>query len=270
MPQLSHVEHNLHTITIASQEVKDVLLNLNVNKACGPDLISPRFPKEGAVTLASPFSIVFNRSLEQGYFTSFWKHGNVTPIYKKDDKSLLSNYRPITPLSQTGKTLERCVHKHMYNYVLERQMLTPFQSGFVPGDSTTYQLLHTYHTFCNAVDDDKDVRAVFCDINNAFDRVWLRGLLHKLSGIGCWDRVNNGSRVIYLDASSASNLLDKHLIGPLLKPGFLRGLSWDPYFFDIHKRYSEKYWLFYTVVRRRYKPVHNWRVCPDSCKAYQH
>ena len=55
--------------------------------------------------------------------------------------------------------------------------------------------------------------------------------------------------------------MDKHLIGPLLELGFLRGLSWDPYFFDIHKRYSEKYWLFYTVVRRRYKSVHNCKVC---------
>ena len=33
------------------------------------------------------------------------------------------------------------------------------------------------------------LRAVFCDISKAFDRVWHRGLLHKLSGIGCSDRV---------------------------------------------------------------------------------
>ena len=94
-------------------------LNLNVNKSIGPDFISPRFLKEGAVTFASPFSVVFNRSLEQGYLPSFSKHGNVIPIHKKDDKSLPSNYSPITLLSQIGKTLERCVHKHMYNYVLE-------------------------------------------------------------------------------------------------------------------------------------------------------
>ena len=55
MPQLPHVEHTLQTITISSQEVKDVFLNFNVNKACGPDLISPRFLKGGAVTLASHF-----------------------------------------------------------------------------------------------------------------------------------------------------------------------------------------------------------------------
>ena len=65
------------------------------------------------------------------------------------------------------------------------QTLTPFQSGFVPGDSTTCKLLHTYHMFGEVVDNSKEVRTVFCDISKAFDQVWIKGLLHKLRGIGC-------------------------------------------------------------------------------------
>ncbi|MCW4249933.1 MAG: reverse transcriptase family protein [Candidatus Thiodiazotropha endolucinida] len=110
-------------------------------------------------------------------------------MHKKDDKSLPSNYRPISLLDPVGKVMERCVHKHLYNYICKNQLLTPFQSGFIPGDSTTYQLLHTYHTFCEAVDSGKEVRAVFCDISKAFDRVWHRGLLYKLSRIGCSEQV---------------------------------------------------------------------------------
>ena len=70
--------------------------------------------------------------------------------------------------------------------------LTPLQSGFVKGDSTTYQLFHTYHQFCEAVDNGKEVRAVFYDIrlSKAFDRVWYKGLLHKLRGIGCSEKVS--------------------------------------------------------------------------------
>ena len=85
--------------------------------------------------------------------------------------------------------MERCVHKHLYNYVVSHKLLTPFQSGFIQGDSTTYQLLHTYHTFCEAVDNGKEVRAVFCDISKAFDRVWHKGLLHKPRDIGCSEQV---------------------------------------------------------------------------------
>ena len=85
--------------------------------------------------------------------------------------------------------MERCVHKHLYNYVTSHQLLTPVQSGFVQGDSTTYQLLHTFLTFCETVDKGIEVCAVFCDISKAFDRVWHKGLLHKMSGIGCSDNV---------------------------------------------------------------------------------
>ena len=65
------------------------------------------------------------------------------------------------------------------------------QSGFRHGDSTTKQLLHTYHTICEAVDKGKEVRAVFCDISKAFDRVWHKGLLFKLRTIGCSDSIVN-------------------------------------------------------------------------------
>ena len=91
------------------------------------------------------------------------------------------NCRPISLLSQLEKVMERCVHKHIFNYKSENSLLTPVQSGFIQGDSTTFQLLHTYHSFLEAVDSGKEVRVVFCDISKAFDRVWHKGLLHKLA-----------------------------------------------------------------------------------------
>ena len=64
-------------------------------------------------------------------------------------------------------------------------ILTPFQSGFIPKDFTTNGL-HLYHIFCKSIDRGrgKEVRAVFCDINMVFDRVWHNGLLLKLKNIG--------------------------------------------------------------------------------------
>ena len=85
--------------------------------------------------------------------------------------------------------MERCVHKHLFNYIRENDILTSFQSGFIAGDSTTFQLLHTCHAFCEAFDAGKEVRVVFCNISKAFDRVWHRGLLYKLSRIGCSDHL---------------------------------------------------------------------------------
>ena len=117
LPQLDPIQHSFQNIEISIQDIKDVLKNLNVSKSCGPDLISPRLLKEGADILARPLCILFNRSLQANYFPTTWKFGNVSPIYKKDDRSLPSNYRPITLLNQVGKVMERCVHKRLYNYV---------------------------------------------------------------------------------------------------------------------------------------------------------
>ena len=190
LPQPTDVLHDpLYLFTITPQNTKDVLDNLDASKSCGPDLMSPRLLKEGSSILATPYSILFNSSLQQGEFPSQWKEANVTCIHKKDDRSLPSNYRPISLLCQAGKVMERCVHKELYNYINTHNLLTPFQSGFVPGDSTTLQLIHTYHTFCEAVDSGKEVRVVFCDISKAFDRVWHRGLLYKLSHMGCSESI---------------------------------------------------------------------------------
>ena len=41
-----------------------------------------------------------------------------------------------------------------------------------------------YDTFCSAMDSGKEVRAVFCDISKAFDRVWHKGLIRKLKAAG--------------------------------------------------------------------------------------
>ena len=60
----------LNSITISQQDVRDVLNNLNVTKASGPDFISPRLLKEGVTILSKPLSIIFNRSILQGYFPS--------------------------------------------------------------------------------------------------------------------------------------------------------------------------------------------------------
>ena len=68
LPYIDPPNHVLDSIVISYQDVKDVLLHLNVTKASGSDLISPRLLKEGADILALPYSVIFIHSLVQGYF----------------------------------------------------------------------------------------------------------------------------------------------------------------------------------------------------------
>ena len=107
LPLLEPALHSLNSIEISVRDVKDVLLHLNVSKACGPGLIGLRLLKEGADILAYPLSIVFNRSLDQGYFPNSWKEANISSIFKNDDKSLPNNYRSVSLLFQAGKLMEQ-------------------------------------------------------------------------------------------------------------------------------------------------------------------
>ena len=107
---------------------------------------------------------------------------NVIPIYKSKDSSNITNYRTISLLNCLGKVFERCVFKHLFNYLREHKLISMYQSGFTPGDSTTNQLVSIYHV-CTALENQADIQLIFFDISKAFDKVWHKGLLFKLESI---------------------------------------------------------------------------------------
>ena len=186
-PDVPKSENNLNSISTSPLEVESILKSLQLGKATGPDAINNRILRELASPLSLPLSDLFNYSLSTGKVPLIWKEANVTPLFKKEDPSAVSNYRPISLLSAVGKVLEKVVHKPLFNYVRDHDILTAMQSGFIPGDSTVNQLTDIYNTFCKSLDEGKEVRAVFCDISKAFDRVWHEGLLFKLKSIGISD-----------------------------------------------------------------------------------
>ena len=178
------VGHNLESTTLSPDEVKCILKSLPVGKATGPDGVSNRILSELANGLSSPICDLFNQSLRQGDVPDCFKESHVCPIHKGGDQSLPSNYRPISLLSNLEKSLERAVFKYLYNHFRDNNILSSFQSGFIPGDYTVNQLTYLYNTFCQAIDEGKEVRVVFCDVSKAFDRVWHAGLIHKLRAAG--------------------------------------------------------------------------------------
>ena len=179
-----NIESTLNSIILTPLEVESVLKSLPIGKASGPNGLSNRILKELSKELAFPLCVLFNRSLSQGEVPRQWKEANICPIHKKDDPSLVSNYRPISLLNSEDKVFERLIFKHLYNHLRDNNVLSSLQSGFIQGDSTVNQLTFLYNTFCQALDMGKEVRVVFCDIRKAFDRVWHAGLLHKLKAAG--------------------------------------------------------------------------------------
>jgi hypothetical protein len=62
------------------------------------------------------------------------------------------NYIPISLISVIGKVMERCVFKHIHNYLLENNIIINNQSGFTNGDSAIYQLINITNEFGKALE----------------------------------------------------------------------------------------------------------------------
>ena len=176
--------NSLDSINVTPSEVLDVLKTLKLGKASGPDGINNRILIEAAGQLAPHLCDLFNQSLNTSSVPSSWKISNVCPIYKSGDASLPSNYRPVSLLSNIEKVLERIIFKHVYNFLKDTDFFTPWQSGFMPGDSTVNQVACLYNHICKALDDGLEFRVLFFDISKAFDKVWHEGLLFKLKRAG--------------------------------------------------------------------------------------
>ena len=112
-------------------------------------------------SITIPLKIIFEESLKKVIFPDMWKKGNIIPAHKKDDKTLINNYRPISLLPIFGKIFERVIYNSLFNYFLSNKLFTPSQSGFLPGDSCIAQLLSIIHETAFDENPTVDVRGVF-------------------------------------------------------------------------------------------------------------
>ena len=185
-PLTFHTDKRIDHMTIQADEIISLIRKINPNKAPGSDKISGQMLLLCDDTVTLPLQIIFSNVLATSIYPDLWKLANVTPVFKKGDKQLIKNYRPISLLPICGKILEKLIFNNLYSYFQANSLITKNQSGFRPGDYTTNQLLYLVDEIHKAFDSTEslEVRAVFLDISKAFDKMWHEGLIFKLKQNG--------------------------------------------------------------------------------------
>jgi len=71
------------------------------------------------------------------------KYATVIPLFKKGDKSKISNYRLIAILSSSSKVLEKVMHNQLQEHLNKHGILAEEQFGF-RSDSMTNKAVYNF------------------------------------------------------------------------------------------------------------------------------
>lgn len=136
-----------------------------------PDNIHPKLLKRAGEAIAPALLDLFHYSIDSGILFSDWKTARLTPIYKKDDQSDPTNYRPVSLLNIPSKILESEANDNTVQHVFKENNLAPDrQSAYRPGFSTELLLEHPTETWRRLVDEGNVVAVAFIDFKT-FDSV---------------------------------------------------------------------------------------------------
>jgi hypothetical protein len=91
--------NNMFLFPVTESEVEKVTKDLKNKLSTGIDEIPDYVVKQCIKLLKKPLANIYNASLESGIFQDQLKIAKVVPLYKKEDKRDIQNYRPIALLS---------------------------------------------------------------------------------------------------------------------------------------------------------------------------
>ena len=97
LPAFSYrTEQRINSFRVSEGDILAIMKTLDPAKAHGLDDISIKMIKICNDSITKPLKLIFEQSLKQGEFPNLWKKANVVPSHKKEDKTLVKNYRPIS------------------------------------------------------------------------------------------------------------------------------------------------------------------------------
>ena len=159
-------------LKITVEMVKGLLSDLQVHKSPVPDGLHLRFMQELATELCKPLAI-FEKSIETAKLPKQWKVARVSAIFKKGNKKLASNYRPVSITSIVRRTFEEIIRDQVVSFLMENELLSNFQFGFIKGRSTTLQLLNVLNDWTQSIENRNITDCIYMNYQKHLTRCFM-------------------------------------------------------------------------------------------------
>ena len=161
--------HNFTFKPISVGTTINILDSLKPMPNCGNDGISTKLLKAIKQEICKPLAIIINQSLATGIFPDPLKIAKVIPLYKKGNRTLHDNYRPISILPSISKIFERVMFNQIHMYLSSHNLYYNGQYGFREKHSTQLAALELIDRISQELDQGIPPKNVYLDLSKAFD-----------------------------------------------------------------------------------------------------
>ena len=138
--------------------------------------------KLSAPTIAVHLTKLLNLCNSTSTWPAKWKLSHVTTVFKKDNATSVSNYRPTSVLSVIPKILGKVMFGQLYDVF--QPLFSSKISGFLRGHSCCTALVKMVDHRCLGLDSKKVTGSIVVDLSKAFNSICRNLLLAKLRAYG--------------------------------------------------------------------------------------
>ena len=222
------------TQNFKEEEMEEAIRKLKKRKSPGPDGITNEMIQNLGPRSKKILLKILNCSWKTGTVPQCWREANMIPILKKGkDKTKAESYRPISLTSCLGKLMESMVNARLMWHLEEKQAISPEQAAFRQHRSTEDQVTYLSQSIEDAFQEGNNTLAVWIDLEKAFDKVWRRGLEHKLRRAEITNRMYTWIKQYLKNRKARVNLQGKKSKKKLLRQGVPQGGVLSPSLFII-------------------------------------
>ena len=177
---INHTQFKLNSVS--QNDVSIVIKNLCNDKANLHGDIPAQVLKLSLDSYIPELTKIINNCFQNGSFPNELKLAEVLPIFKKGNALLKENYRPVSILSHVSKIFERLVFNQIEKYF--ESIFSNVLTGFRKNHGTQNALVKMIELWKKALDENKNIGAIFMDLSKAFDTLNHNLLIAKLNAYG--------------------------------------------------------------------------------------